>query len=77
MRAPGMDLSVFRDIAQALDSIFDEGRAGGETETAAEPQAAQPQRPPVPVLPAWLLAPPAAAPSASSSGETPEQGPAA
>ena len=77
MRAPGMDLSVFRDIAQALDSIFDEGRAGGETETAAEPQAAPPQRPPVPVLPAWLLAPPAAAPSASSSGETPEQGPAA
>ena len=77
MRAPGMDLSVFRDIAQALDSIFDEGRAGGETETAAEPQAAPPQRPPVPVLPAWLLAPPAAAPSASSSGETSEQGPAA
>jgi len=76
MRAPGMDLSVFRDIAQALDSIFDEGRAGGETETAAEPQAAPPQRPPVPVLPAWLLAPPAAAPSASSSGET-QQGPAA
>lgn len=77
MRAPGMDLSVFRDIAQALDSIFDEGRAGGETETAAEPQAAPPQRPPVPVLPAWLLAPPAAAPSASCSGETSEQGPAA
>lgn len=57
MRAPGMDLSVFRDIAQVLDSIFDEGRAGGET--AAEPEPA-PQRPAVPVLPAWLLAPPAA-----------------
>lgn len=59
MRAPGMDLSVFRDIAQALDSIFDDGRPGGDGERAdsAPAEVAPPARPAVPVLPAWLLAP--------------------
>jgi len=54
-----MDLSVFRDIAQALDSIFDDGRPGGGGEPAGSAPAedAPPVRPAVPVLPAWLLAP--------------------
>jgi hypothetical protein len=69
MRAPGMDLSVFRDIAQALDSIFDDGRPDGET--AAEPVPQPPLRPAVPVLPAWLLAP-QAAPAAPDQAPAPE-----
>jgi len=55
MRAPGMDLSVFRDIAQALDSIFDspaplDAAAAAPVEAAPAPEA-------VPTLPDWLRAP--------------------